>query len=132
MYSIVSVFACVCVHMLTVGFHLLSLQIDRARGIFVHASAVANPATANDFWDAWKLFEVRHGNEDTFREMLRIKRWAEGGHGLEYRGAQLAVHHKGQGVWMAWYAKGNAVHQEVGKGCPLRDAWVTVSSQVQG
>jgi hypothetical protein len=26
------------------------------------------------YWDAWNEFEVRHGNEDTFREMLRIKR----------------------------------------------------------
>ena len=26
------------------------------------------------FWDTWKKFEVKHGNEDTVREMLRIKR----------------------------------------------------------
>ena len=26
------------------------------------------------FWKVWQEFEVRHGNEDTFREMLRIKR----------------------------------------------------------
>ena len=26
------------------------------------------------FWDTWKKFEVNHGNEDTVREMLRIKR----------------------------------------------------------
>ena len=26
------------------------------------------------FWKAWHDFEVKHGNEDTFREMLRIKR----------------------------------------------------------
>lgn len=26
------------------------------------------------YWKAWQEFEVRHGNEDTFREMLRIKR----------------------------------------------------------
>lgn len=29
---------------------------------------------SGDFWAAWKDFEVRHGNEDTIREMLRIKR----------------------------------------------------------
>ena len=29
---------------------------------------------AKSFWKAWQEFEVRHGNEDTFREMLRIKR----------------------------------------------------------
>ncbi|KAJ9518397.1 hypothetical protein QJQ45_018420 [Haematococcus lacustris] len=49
-------------------------EIDRARAIFVHASSLANPGSAWEFWDAWKSFEVRHGNEDTFREMLRIKR----------------------------------------------------------
>ena len=29
---------------------------------------------AKAYWKAWQEFEVRHGNEDTFREMLRIKR----------------------------------------------------------
>ena len=29
---------------------------------------------AKTFWKAWHDFEVHHGNEDTFREMLRIKR----------------------------------------------------------
>ena len=27
-----------------------------------------------DFWQLWKEFEVKHGNEDTLREMLRVKR----------------------------------------------------------
>lgn len=27
-----------------------------------------------DFWEIWTNFEVAHGNEDTLREMLRIKR----------------------------------------------------------
>jgi hypothetical protein len=26
------------------------------------------------FWQLWKDFEIAHGNEDTVREMLRIKR----------------------------------------------------------
>ena len=29
---------------------------------------------APQFWEAWKEFEINHGNEDTVREMLRIKR----------------------------------------------------------
>ena len=29
---------------------------------------------AKSYWKAWQEFEVCHGNEDTFREMLRIKR----------------------------------------------------------
>ncbi|GLT44768.1 hypothetical protein SLA2020_186450 [Shorea laevis] len=32
------------------------------------------PRTDGDFWNKWHEFEVQHGNEDTFREMLRIKR----------------------------------------------------------
>lgn len=29
---------------------------------------------AKSYWKAWHEFEVHHGNVDTFREMLRIKR----------------------------------------------------------
>ncbi|XXG46700.1 hypothetical protein AAC387_Pa02g1477 [Persea americana] len=49
-------------------------EIDRARGIFVFASQFADPRSDADFWNKWHGFEVLHGNEDTFREMLRIKR----------------------------------------------------------
>ncbi len=30
--------------------------------------------TEQKFWETWKEFEVRHGNVETFKEMLRIKR----------------------------------------------------------
>ena len=49
-------------------------EIDRARAILVHGSNIANPAKHAAFWKEWNSFEVRHGNEETFREMLRIKR----------------------------------------------------------
>ncbi|XP_065877630.1 uncharacterized protein [Euphorbia lathyris] len=49
-------------------------EIDRARGIYVFASQFADPRSDADFWNEWHQFEVQHGNEDTFREMLRIKR----------------------------------------------------------
>ena len=49
-------------------------EVDRARAVYSHASSLANPAASPDFWDAWNAFEVAHGNEDTFREMLRCKR----------------------------------------------------------
>jgi pre-mRNA-splicing factor SYF1 len=52
-------------------------EIDRARGIYVHCSQFCNPAKETDFWNDWKKFEVQHGNEDTFREMLRVKRSVE-------------------------------------------------------
>ncbi|XP_033253065.1 pre-mRNA-splicing factor syf1 homolog [Drosophila miranda] len=43
-------------------------EVDRARAIYAHRCAI--PASQR----TWKEFEVRHGNEDTMREMLRIKR----------------------------------------------------------
>ncbi|KAI3697398.1 hypothetical protein L6452_30386 [Arctium lappa] len=49
-------------------------EIDRARKIYVYASWLADPRTDGDFWNKWHEFEVQHGNEDTFRDMLRIKR----------------------------------------------------------
>ncbi|CAI5981725.1 unnamed protein product [Closterium sp. NIES-65] len=49
-------------------------EIDRARAIFVHASQLADPRSDGEFWEAWNAFEIAHGNEDTFRDMLRIKR----------------------------------------------------------
>jgi len=49
-------------------------EIDRARALYGHASQLANPAKEPGFWEDWNSFEVKHGNEDTFREMLRVKR----------------------------------------------------------
>lgn len=49
-------------------------EIDRARAIYGHGSQFADPRMDKAFWDVWEKFEVAHGNEDTFKEMLRIKR----------------------------------------------------------
>lgn len=49
-------------------------EIDRARAIYGHASQFCDPRTNPGFWTKWEQFEVQHGNEDTFKEMLRIKR----------------------------------------------------------
>ncbi|KAI3904862.1 hypothetical protein MKW92_037644 [Papaver armeniacum] len=49
-------------------------EIDRARAIYIFSSQFADPRLDNDFWSRWHEFEVKHGNEDTFKEMLRIKR----------------------------------------------------------
>lgn len=49
-------------------------EIDRARAIYGHASQFADPRMDPGFWTKWESFEVQHGNEDTFKEMLRIKR----------------------------------------------------------
>lgn len=49
-------------------------EIDRARAIYAHCSQMCDPRTSANFWATWKEFETKHGNEDTIREMLRIKR----------------------------------------------------------
>ncbi|KAI9886273.1 MAG: GDP/GTP exchange factor for ARF [Watsoniomyces obsoletus] len=49
-------------------------EIDRARSIYGHASQFCDPRTHPGFWAKWEAFEVKHGNEETFKEMLRIKR----------------------------------------------------------
>lgn len=49
-------------------------EVDRARAIYAHCSQMCDPRITGDFWQTWKEFEIRHGNEDTMREMLRIKR----------------------------------------------------------
>jgi len=49
-------------------------EIDRARAIYSHCSEICDPRVHPQFWETWKEFEVKHGNEDTVREMLRIKR----------------------------------------------------------
>ncbi len=49
-------------------------EIDRARAIWGHASQFCDPRVNPEFWRKWEQFEVQHGNEETFKEMLRIKR----------------------------------------------------------
>lgn len=49
-------------------------EIDRARAIFTYYAQLCDPAKHEKFWKDWREFEVLHGNEDCFREMLRIKR----------------------------------------------------------
>ena len=49
-------------------------EIDRARAVYQHASQFADPRVDPAFWQKWDGFEIQHGNEDTYKEMLRIKR----------------------------------------------------------
>ena len=49
-------------------------EIDRARAVYAHASQFCDPRVNPRFWSEWNNFEIETGSEDTFREMLRIKR----------------------------------------------------------
>jgi len=69
-------------------------EIDRARAVFAHAAPLTDPSTDAGFWDAWHAFEVDAGNEDTFREMLRVRRAvaaARGGGGGAPRAAPTSA-----------------------------------------
>jgi pre-mRNA-splicing factor SYF1 len=52
-------------------------EIDRARSILVHGAQFGDPRRELAYWKTWREFEEAHGNEDTFREMLRIQRSVE-------------------------------------------------------
>jgi len=49
-------------------------EVDRARALFTHGSQFADPRKDPGYWKQWHEFEVSFGNEETFREMLRVKR----------------------------------------------------------
>ena len=52
-------------------------EIDRARAVLQHGSQFADPKKDLEFWASWREFEEAHGNEDTFRDMLRVQRTVE-------------------------------------------------------
>lgn len=68
-------------------------EIDRARAIYAHASQFCDPRVNPKFWAEWNTFEIETGSEDTFREMLRIKRSVQAQFNTEasYLAAQMAV-----------------------------------------
>ena len=74
-------------------------EIDRARAIYAHASQFCDPRVNPDFWSEWNSFEIETGSEDTFREMLRIKRSVQAQFNTEasYLAAQAMATRKGDG-----------------------------------
>jgi len=75
-------------------------EIDRARAVYAHASQFCDPRVDPKFWAEWNSFEIETGSEDTFREMLRIKRSVQAQYNTEvsYLAAQAAVAGKGGSV----------------------------------
>lgn len=49
-------------------------EVDRARALYGYGSQFCDPRTSPDYWKKWNDFELEYGNEDTYKEMLRIKR----------------------------------------------------------
>ncbi len=75
-------------------------EIDRARAIYAHASQFCDPRVNPEFWAEWNSFEIETGSEDTFREMLRIKRSVQAQFNTEasFLAAQTVAARKGQAV----------------------------------
>ncbi|KAL5011732.1 hypothetical protein ScPMuIL_010283 [Solemya velum] len=72
-------------------------EIDRARAIYAHCSQMCDPRSTAVFWQTWKEFEIKHGNEDTVREMLRIKRSIQATYNtqVDFMSAQMLAVSKG-------------------------------------
>ncbi|TFY68245.1 hypothetical protein EVG20_g3632 [Dentipellis fragilis] len=75
-------------------------EIDRARAIYAHASQFCDPRVYPEFWAEWHAFEIDTGSEDTFREMLRIKRSVQAQFNTEasYLAAQTIAARQGAGT----------------------------------
>jgi pre-mRNA-splicing factor SYF1 len=46
-------------------------EVDRSRAILAYISQICDPRVDPSFWQVWHEFEVKYGNEDTYKEMLR-------------------------------------------------------------
>ena len=70
----------------------ISLQeIDRARAVLSYGAQMADPRKNGEYWKAWNEFEISSGNEETFREMLRIKRSVEASFStVNYNAAEMS------------------------------------------
>lgn len=52
-------------------------EIDRARAIYAHGCRMVNPNPKDDefgFWKAFETFEEQHGNMETYKDFLRLRR----------------------------------------------------------
>ena len=68
-------------------------ESERARAVLVYGAQLADPRRDPDYWKAWHEFEVSHGNEETFREMLRVKRSVQAAFStVNYNAAEMGAH----------------------------------------
>lgn len=52
-------------------------EYERARAVYTYGAQMADPRRLPEYYKAWHEFEIDNGNEETFREMLRVKRSVE-------------------------------------------------------
>ncbi|KRZ52824.1 Pre-mRNA-splicing factor SYF1 [Trichinella nativa] len=113
-------------------------EIDRARAILAHCSQMCDPRVVPSFWSFWKDFEIKHGNEDTVREMLRIKRSVQAALNTQVNfmsaqmlattGGPAEIDELGQGDSMALLeAKAQKISQEASKKDILKSKMSSIS-----
>lgn len=66
-------------------------EFDRARAVLTYGAQMADPRRNEEYWNKWNEFEITNGNEETFREMLRIKRSVESSFStVNYNAAEMS------------------------------------------
>jgi len=66
-------------------------EISRARAVLTYGAQMADPRRNEEYWREWNQFEIANGNEETFREMLRIKRSVEASFStVNYNAAEMS------------------------------------------
>ena len=67
-------------------------EIERSRAVLTYGAQMADPRRNPEYWKTWNEFEIAHGNEETFREMLRIKRGVEAAFStVNYNAAEMGA-----------------------------------------
>lgn len=96
-------------------------EIDRARAVYGHGSQFCDPRREPGYWKKWEEFEVQHGNEDTFKEMLRIKRSVQS----QYKYvALLSVLHVTDTDFVSTARTSRSSHLRLWRGSRLRPRWL--------
>lgn len=59
-----------------VDFEVVSGEFSRARSLYKHAASLGHPESRilSSLWARWMEFEVTHGTEQTYKDMLKYKR----------------------------------------------------------
>jgi len=67
-------------------------EMERARTVYTYGAQLADPRRDPEYWKEWHDFEVANGNEETFREMLRIKRGVQAAFStVNYNAAEMGA-----------------------------------------
>lgn len=77
------------------------------------------PGLTPDFWKRWNDFEILHGDETTFREMLRVKRTMAANTGVEVQADSVGTGGAVVENWR-WTPSTRASHDAQEAAAPVR------------